>query len=55
MDFTPKTRRIIVSSIGAIGLVVVGGWVWGDLPADKALIVISTILGGFFSLLKGSE
>jgi len=55
IDFTPKTKRLIVGSIGLIGLAVTIGWACGVIESDKALIILPAILTGFFGLLKGVE
>ncbi len=54
-DFTPTTRRLIVGSIGLMGLVVCAGWIFGRIDAGDALLPINSILIGFFALLKGVE
>ena len=52
IDLTPKTKRIIVGSIGIIGLSITIGWAFGSIESDKALIILPAILTGFFGLLK---
>ena len=51
----PRTKRIIVLGISLIGVIVTVSWAYGSIQEDKALIILSSILAGFFSLLKGVE
>ena len=55
VDFTPKTKRLLVGCIGCIGLIVTVGWAYGSIQADDALIPLSAIIAGCLSLLKGGE
>jgi len=55
IDFTPKTKRLLVGCIGCIGLIVTLGWAYGSIQADDALIPLSAIIAGCLSLLKGGE
>ena len=52
---TPSTRKFIVGSLGAIGLAVAVGWSIGKVPTEDALLIISPMMTGFFSLLKGED
>lgn len=49
---TSTTKRLIVSGIFLIGVIVASGWAFGDVTAANALIVISSITTGGFALLK---
>ena len=54
-DFSPTTKRLIVGSIGLFGFTITMGWVFGMIEAKDAMIPLSGIMGGFFSLLRGVE
>ncbi len=54
-DFTPTTKRLLIASIGLMGLTISLGWVTGQIDAKDALLPINSILIGFFALLKGIE
>jgi len=55
MDFTPKTKRIIVAGISVIGLAISVGWAMGKITPANALIPLMAIITGLFTLLKGGE
>jgi len=55
IDFSPTTKRLIVGSLGLLGLTISIGWICGMIDAKDAMIPLSMIIGGFLSLLKGVE
>jgi len=55
MELMPITKRLIISIMGIIALVVGVGWGFGNIETKDALLVILPLFTGFFSLLKGQE
>ena len=55
MKFLPKTNQIIVAGISLMGLAVTAGWMTATIDSSDALVVVTMIVAGFLSLLKGVE
>ena len=54
-NFTPTTKRLIISSLGMVAIVVGIGWAVGKIEAADAMLPIGMIITGFMALLKGGE
>jgi len=52
-EFTPLTKRIMLSILGIACLGAIAGTAWGNLDFKDALIIVSPVITGFFTLLKG--
>jgi len=54
VGLTPTSRRIIISSLGIMGVSAILGTAFGDLPIKDAQLIIVAITTGFFSIMKGN-
>ena len=52
-EFTPLTKRLMLCFLGVGCLSAIAGTAWGNMDFKDALIIISPIITGFFTLLKG--
>lgn len=55
MKFTPTSKRMIIAAIGLVAVGCIAGWAFGGIDTKDALIVVTPIITGFFTLLRGED